>query len=126
MLPLLRRGPKLMKTDTRLLKCGKTLLAGLALLLVDCRNSNPPAKDICIGDGFGGSDCVLKAGSTMAPLCMPHTVDGPNAYYCPPSALKNFWMTPEADMAAFAAWCYDTSISNVKPSMQSIKRRALQ
>lgn len=92
----------------RQLKLGTMLCLSLAsVLLSSCRNSNPPPIDICIGDGFGGADCVLK--------------DNTKAYLSP-SQLKNYWMTPEADEAAFSSWCYDASQSNVKAQMKAIKR----
>jgi len=78
----------------RLPKSGKTLFLGLGFLLSSCRNSHPPAIEICIGDGFGGADCIEADGTQR---------------YRAPSELKNYWMTNQPDMQNFSSWCYDTS-----------------
>lgn len=100
---------------------GKKLLVALVILsALGCRESKPPAIDICIGDGFGGADCALKPTSSLRDKCHPLTS---GAYYCPPSALVNVWMTPQADMEAFSSWCYQTSKSNVSSMTQAMQKR---
>lgn len=91
-------------------KHGKWLCLGLGLLLVSCRQSQPPKIEICIGDGFGGADCVESDGSKL---------------YRTPSQLRNYWMTGQPDMANFSSWCYDTGQNNVKAGMREIKSQAL-
>lgn len=68
----------------------------LATITSGCPRKDPPPKIsvICIGDGFGGADCV--------------TSDGQNVYKSP-SELKDFWMTTENDQANYSAWCYGTT-----------------
>lgn len=78
-----------------LLKNGKRLFLVLGLLLASsCRSSTAPAIEICIGDGFGGADCIRRDGSRL---------------YRPPSELQNYWMTNQDDMRAYSSWCFDTS-----------------
>ena len=101
--------------DMRLLRNGAMLY--LALVLASCRNSTPPPIDICIGDGFGGADCQLRAGSELISKCTKND----NGYYCPPSALVNMWMTTQTDEAAFASWAYDTSPEAIQTQMAKIK-----
>ncbi len=72
------------------LKSGKMLY--LAVLLSGCGTA-PPKIPICIGDGFGGADCV--------------EVDQTKTYR-KPSDLKNYWMTDQQSMSDFANWCYRT------------------
>ncbi len=86
-------------------KLGKKLCLVLALLLVSCREDHPPKIEICIGDGFGGADCVGPAG---------------DRYYKLPTQLRNYWMTNQSDQANFSAWCYDTSVRSMKIPMQEI------
>lgn len=92
-----------MTTDTKRPRNGAMLFLGTALLLSSsiflyaCRHSSPPEFSvICLGDGFGGADCSLPDGTSK---------------YLAPSELKNFWMTTNADMKNFSAWCYDTTPS---------------
>lgn len=84
---------------------------GLCLVLVGCRSSNPPAIDICIGDGFGGMNCTLKDGSHK---------------YLKPSETENMWATTQEDMKLFASWCYNTSVKNVAPQMELIKTEIVE
>lgn len=89
----------------RLSRSGVRLCLALALLAASgCRESRPPKIEICLGDGVGGADCVQRDGARK---------------YRPPSELKNYWMTNPEDQAAFAAWCYDTSIQNAKEGMDA-------
>lgn len=73
---------------------GRALSLAL-VVLSSCRETTPPKIDICVGDGFGGADCVLKDGSRA---------------YISPMNLKNYWMTPQEDMKSFANWCYSTDL----------------
>lgn len=74
--------------------------------------------DNCLGDGFGGADCSLKDGSLLAPKCLSLPSGG---FYCPPSALKNMWMTTQQDMQAFASWCYDVSSETTGAVMKQMR-----
>jgi len=65
---------------------------------------------VCIGDGVGGADCVLSNGARK---------------YLPPSKLMNYWMTSQSDFEKFSAWCYETSISNMRPVLSSKKDEIL-
>src|SRR4051812_30775572 len=113
-----RQELKLRMKDMQRLHSGKKLLACLGLLLNSCRTSTPPPMDICLGDGFGGADCQLRAGSEMISRCSQN----PKGYYCPPSALLNMWMTTETDEASFAKWAYDTNSSEpIQKGMDKIK-----
>jgi hypothetical protein len=94
----------------RQLKHGRLLFLALALLLNGCRSDQPPPKEICILDGFGGGDCVESDGSKL---------------YRAPSAMLNYWATNETDEQNFAAWCYDTTPAAVAPVMQQLKAQAL-
>ena len=78
--------------------------------LSSCRSSQPPTLSlICIGDGFGGADCVNETGAKV---------------YKAPSELKNFWMTTEVDQQNFSAWCYDTSPAITEQAMINIAKVA--
>lgn len=90
------------------LKSGKKLLVAiaLALSLSACRKSKPPVIEICIADGFGGADCILADDTKV---------------YKSPSELKNYWLTNQADMAAFSSWCYQANVDTVKKAMQQIE-----
>lgn len=95
-------------------KRGKKRSLALALLLPSlflsgCRKSQPPKIEICIGDGFGGADCIEADGSHL---------------YRSPSSLKNYWMTSQPDEANYASWCYDASPSAVTPAMDRIREEA--
>ena len=87
-------------------KLGRLLLVALAFPLASCRDSQPPKIEICIGDGFGGADCVEADGSKL---------------YRAPSALTSYWMTSEPDEANFASWCYQTTQQEVDPVMNQIR-----
>lgn len=89
------------------LRCG-TMLFLATVLLSSCRKSPPPQIDICIGDGFGGADCVMKDGSEK---------------YIGPSGLTNFWMTNQNDMASFSAWCYQTSVETTQKTLTQMQNR---
>lgn len=91
-------------------KPGKLLFPVLLLVLSSCRSSQPPALSIvCIGDGFGGADCVDSGG---------------NKVYKPPSQLVNYWMTTEVDEQNFTTWCYGSNSSTaVQAGMQNIKEK---
>lgn len=89
----------------------KVSLAALAcLFLFSCRESSPPQLSIiCLGDGFGGADCVDSSG---------------NKVYKSPSQLLNYWMTTEADEQNFSSWCYGgdaPAAAAVKIGMSDIK-----
>ena len=105
---------------------GALLLASLVLLNNGCRNSTPPPIDICIGDGSGGADCVLRPGSPLALVCMK--LDRPEgvSYWCSPSKLENAWITTQQDMAEFSAWCYDIDRALIEQEMQKIRTKALR
>lgn len=101
------------------LKSGLMLCLSLALLAsASCRSSKPPAIDVCIGDGAGGADCVLREGSALRFKCVREQ----RGWYCPPSALENAWITTGDDMEAYSSWCYDTSRKNVRPAMRAIRQ----
>lgn len=85
------------------------LMLSSILALASCRTSRPPLIDICILDGIGGADCVLKDGSKASLL---------------PSQLKNYWSTPEPDIAAFSSWCYKTDLGTTQAIMDKIKATA--
>lgn len=91
------------------LRNGRRLLIGLACFISACRRDLPPKIDICIGDGFGGADCVLKTGEKA---------------YRSPSELKNYWATTQADMAAFSSWCYQASPQVIEAQMKAIEEAA--
>lgn len=94
----------------RLLRNGGMLCLALGLALSSgCRETAPPKIDICIGDGYGGADCVLKDGSRA---------------YKPPSALLNYWMTSQEDEAAFASFCYDAPKTAIKAHMNAVRNAA--
>lgn len=101
----------------------KALLLAVVLLSTlgsaGCRKSKPPEIDICILDGVGGSDCILRQGSTLRKVC---TVDAEGRFYCPPSAMENMWSTTPSDMEAWSSWCYSTSRKNVKNHMKGVKQ----
>lgn len=76
-------------------------------VLSSCRTSRPPPISlICIGDGFGGGDCVTDHGEKV---------------YKSPTELKNFWMTPQDDEARFASWCYKTDEQFTKQVMNKMQ-----
>lgn len=104
----------------RWLAIASVSLAALALLTgaSSCRRSSPPKIDICLGDGVGGGDCLLREGSRLRGICIKLRDAG---WYCPPSALENAWMTTQEDMAAYSSWCHDTSQKNVKAHMRAIR-----
>lgn len=86
---------------------GKMLCLALAFSLSGCRTDQPPKLSIiCIGDGFGGADCVENGGART---------------YKSPTDLKNYWMTTETDQANFSSWCYG---GDVRPAMNEIKEAA--
>ena len=93
----------------RQLLSGRWLLVSLALFN-GCRTTTPPKIDICIGDGLGGSDCVLKTGARVYRL---------------PSEMRNYWCTTQADMAAFSSWAYDADVVVIEAEMQKTKQEVL-
>lgn len=91
-------------------KLGKLLLVGLGLLALEsCRDSVPPAIEICIGNGVGGADCVESSGKKKYRL---------------PSELTNYWMTSQPDMKNFSSWCYDIPADDVQKHMDRIEAQA--
>lgn len=96
----------------------------LALLLTSCRSSTPPPIDIGTGDGVGGADFKLVPGSPLLAVCQPEVVNGKKGYYCPPSALKNAWVTTQESMVKFVAWAYDTSVENAAAALAA-KQKAI-
>lgn len=78
----------------------------LFLLLTSCRSSTPPQIEICLGDGFGGADCLLATGEKITRL---------------PSELQNYWMSPSEDFSRFAAWCYDTRQNLISKHMEDLR-----
>jgi hypothetical protein len=107
MLPHWLRGLNPMKTVI------KPLMLGILLLSVPaCRTSNPPATDICIGDGHGGADCTLSSGVHQ---------------YKTPSELNNSWIIPDQTQAAnFVSWCYDISPNDATFAMNLLRKRLNQ
>jgi hypothetical protein len=77
---------------------------------------------ICIGDGFGGCDGTIPDGGAIPEGCSVKDPKFPSRVYCPPSALKNYWMTTEPDQANYSAWCYGTSSKNAASVMAEMKR----
>lgn len=99
-----------MRIDMQQRRLGKLLLVGLALAVLNsCRNSQPPAIEICLGDGVGGADCVEADGSKK---------------YRVPSELKNYWLTNPPDMKNFSSWCYQASAQTTKSAMNVIMEEA--
>lgn len=100
---------------------------GILLLASSCRTSTPPAVDVCIGDGFGGADCALIPDSPLVPVCQsqpcPSGSTATNCYYCPPTALKDSWITTQASESAFASWCYDAPQGTVNASMANLSAK---
>lgn len=88
---------------------GVGLCLGLALAVSGCpKKSHAPQFDfICIGDGFGGADCSMSDGSKK---------------YMKPSELKNVWITNQASMERFAAWCYDTDARTAAKALDEIRK----
>lgn len=85
----------------------KLLLAGVLLLTSQgCRKDNPPQITICIGDGLGGMDCILKDGTPK---------------YLAPSETLNMWATTQEDMAAFASWCYKINKSDAEEELAKMR-----
>lgn len=72
---------------------------------------------ICLGDGVGGADCQLEPTSPLVQCCIKNE----KGYYCPPSCLKNVWMTSQSEEAAFAAWCYDASTEVIQKEMNKLQ-----
>lgn len=89
---------------------GKLLLLAFALALTSCRNSQPPAIEICILDGHGGGDCI--------------EADGITKLYRTPSQMLNYWATGQPDMRNFSSWCYDTGSEVIEPNMRRIREHA--
>lgn len=96
------------------------LFSALALL-AGCRTTTPPAIDICIGDGSGGADCILRENSRLKSSCVATEEGG---VYCPPSVLENMWMTTPEDMAEYSRWCYDTNASVIRTQMDALETKA--
>ena len=96
-----------LRTASRPWRLGALLLVLLGLLpLEGCRDSVPPVFSvICLGDGIGGADCSLPGGASEHLL---------------PSQLKNFWMTTNADMQNYTAWCYQTTPAVAAKGMSEI------
>lgn len=85
----------------------KTLSLFMFLLLFSsCRDSVPPAKEVCILNGVGLGDCVEANGAKVQKT---------------PSQMNNYWCTNQADMANWAGWCYDATPSATKSAMKTIK-----
>ena len=80
------------------------VLASL-LSLLSCKQSKPPAIEICILDGVGGADCIERDGTKV---------------YKVPSELMNYWATNQDDQAAFASWCYGAQREHVNQVMEQI------
>lgn len=91
----------------------------VCLGLSGCRKSQPPAIDICIGDGIGGADCALRADSPLEKVCTKLE----KGWFCPPSALKNSWVTTQDDMKLFSSWCYDAPLEVTQKAMESIQKQ---
>lgn len=89
------------------LRRGMTRFLVLASLLSGCRETFPPKIEVCIGDGFGGADCVEADGAKL---------------YKAPSTLKTYWMTNSSDIANFSSWCYNVPNSSVEIQMRSIAK----
>lgn len=82
------------------------LVLGFLLSLDGCRKDQPPAIPICIGDGFGGADCVLE--------------DGHREYWSP-TKLKNSWITTQPGMELYSSWCYKAAPEFIRAEMNRIK-----
>ena len=86
----------------------RRLLLGslLCSALASCRTDKPPVISIvCIGDGFGGADCVDSTGAKI---------------YRKPSELLNYWMTTQVDESNFAAWCYQVNPPTAEKQLEAI------
>lgn len=89
-------------------KNGKRLFLVLAILsaLSGCRKDPPPAISlVCLGDGYGGADCVTATGEQV---------------YKAPSELLNFWMSTQVDMQNYMSWCYKAGPKAVAREMASL------
>ncbi len=86
------------------------LLFSLVFLTTGCPRKDPPPEIsiICIGDGFGGANCVLAGGVRI---------------YKAPSELKNFWMTTEVDEANYSSWCYKIPVRTTNAAMAQIENQ---
>lgn len=98
-------------TVTKRLKNG--LLLCLVLGLVSCDGDVPPPTSVLLGDGAGGSNGQLVVGSSLLSCCMK-TAKG---WYCPPSCLRNAWITSEEEAAALISWCYKLDPKDAKDLM---------
>lgn len=95
-----------------------------ALGAASCRTDKPPSISIiCIGDGFGGCDGSIPVGGSFPDGCVIKDPAKPTQVYCPPSALKNMWMTTQQDEANFAGWCYKTTPARADRTLERIKSR---
>jgi len=73
------------------------------LFLVSC-SSTMPKIDICVGDGYGGADCIdVKR----------------NPYYMLPSQLENFNAFENAELVKYYDYCY-RRIRNENPPIITI------
>lgn len=88
---------RLERIELKLYRLGVMLC--LALVLGSCRKDHAPIIELCQLDGFGGADCMQRDG---------------NVIYKAPEALKNYLATNSDDQAAFTAWCFQTSVEEVK------------
>lgn len=80
------------------------VLLVLLCVLCGCRKDQPPLIDVCILDGYGGSDCQLKDGTKVHLL---------------PSEMKNYWSTSQGDMANFSSWCYKVNKFTAEAALQA-------
>jgi malic enzyme len=77
---------------------------------------------VCIGDGFGSADCILREGSRLRALCSFHDDANGAGWYCPPSALENAWITTAEDMESFSQFCYGASKKVVRAHMNAYRQ----
>lgn len=103
------------------------LLATLTLFSTGCPRKDPPPvlSIICLGDGFGGGDCSIPVGGSTPPGCVLKDATKPTELYCPPSALKNMWMTTQPDEASFAGWCYKVPAAIANAALNEIRARMM-
>lgn len=93
-----------MRTALRPLRLGNALCLAIALLISGCRKDVAPTIEVCILAPGGGAACVEKDGTHRFKV---------------PSELVNYWATNPGDQAAFASFCYSTSVGVIKQAMDA-------
>lgn len=116
---------------------GRLLLCVVVSVLdLSCKQKSlPPPIDLCQGDGLGGADCLLIPESPLISLCSKKEFGfnkqlfsmnqqfhwNSEPYFCPPSALKNSWITTQVSMAKYASWCSGVSAGSADEYLNKIQ-----